>query len=170
MRTKKVTVVPYDNKWPAAFAQIKRELLSALGEYAVAIEHVGSTSVPGLSAKPIIDIDVVIPSYACFAAVAEKLAEIGYRHEGDLGIKDREAFKYADKPHLLPHHLYVCPKDSEELHRHLVFRDYLRTHPEDAAAYGKIKREAAALYPADIDAYMAHKNACIEKIYRKCGL
>lgn len=170
MITKKVMVVPYDCTWPHAFKKIKRELLSVIGEDIIAIEHVGSTSVEELFAKPIIDIDVVIPNYDCFEIIVEKLSEIGYQHEGNLGIKDREAFKYTDKAHLRKHHLYVCPKDSEELKRHLVFRNYLRTHPEDVAEYSKIKQEAAALYPADIDAYLAYKSPCIEKIYKKCGL
>lgn len=170
MRTKKVMVVPYNSTWSCEYEKIKQELLPVIGEYIIAIEHVGSTSVNGLSAKPIIDIDIVIPNYDCFEMIAEILSEIGYQHEGNLGIKDREAFKYIDKAHLMKHHLYVCPKDSEELKRHLVFRDYLRTHLEDAAEYSKIKQEAAALYPTDIDAYIEFKSPCIEKIYKKCGL
>lgn len=170
MRTKKVIVVPYNSIWSCEFEKIKQELLPVIGEYINAIEHVGSTSVNGLSAKPIIDIDIVIPNYDCFKMIAEILSEIGYQHEGNLGIKDREAFKYIDKSHLMKHHLYVCPKDSEELKRHLVFRDYLRTHLEDVAEYSKIEQEAAALYPTDIDAYIEYKSPCIEKIYKKCGL
>lgn len=170
MRTKKVMVVPYNSTWPCEFEKIKQELLPVIGEYIIAIEHVGSTSVNGLSAKPIIDIDIVIPNYDCFEMIAEILSEIGYQHEGNLGIKDREAFKYIDKAHLMKHHLYVCPKDSEELKRHLVFRDYLRTHLEDVAEYSNIKQEAAALYPTDIDSYIEYKSPCIEKIYKKCGL
>ena len=126
MQTKKVIVLPYDSAWKTAFEDIRAELAAALGDLAVAIEHIGSTSVEGMSAKPIIDIDVVIPDYTVFDDVVQILAKIGYTHEGDLGIKDREAFKYTDKPHLQKHHLYVCPQNSAELHRHITFRDFLR--------------------------------------------
>jgi GrpB-like predicted nucleotidyltransferase (UPF0157 family) len=127
------------------------------------IEHVGSTSVKGMSAKPCIDIDVVIRDYSVFDAVVQKLDAIGYIHEGDLGIKDREAFKYADKPHLMLHHLYVCPQYSEELHRHITFRDFLRQNSEAVKEYSLVKEIAAELYPNDIDQYINYKSPCIEK-------
>lgn len=170
MRTARVTVVPYDEAWTSAFDDIRCELERGLGALALSIEHVGSTSVEGLSAKPCIDIDVVIEDYGVFSEVIAALEGIGYIHEGNLGIKDREAFKYSDKPHLMKHHLYVCPKESLELKRHLTFRDYLRTHPEAARKYGEVKTEAARLYPDDIDKYIEHKSHCIAEIYRECGL
>ena len=114
MKTKKVIVLPYDAAWKSAFEAIKAEIQTALGDLMLGIEHVGSTSVKGMSAKPCIDIDVVIRDYSVFDAVVQKLDAIGYIHEGDLGIQDREAFKYADKPHLMTHHLYVCLRDSEK--------------------------------------------------------
>ena len=147
MRTPRVNVVPYNPTWKSAFESIKQELSYALGDLAISIEHVGSTSVEGLSAKPCIDIDVVIEDYSIFDQVVDKLSSIGYIHEGNLGIKDREAFKYTDKPHLLNHHLYVCPKYSQELHRHLTFRDYLRNNPDAMLKYGSIKETAAKLSP-----------------------
>ena len=104
MRTKKVVVLPYDRAWKSAFEEIKAEIQCAIGDLVIGIEHVGSTSVEGMSAKPCIDIDVVIKDYTVFDAVACRLATIGYIHEGDLGIKDREAFQYSDKPHLQKHH------------------------------------------------------------------
>jgi len=143
MKTAKVTVVPYDPAWRSDFEKIKKELESALCGLIVGIEHVGSTSVEGLSAKPCIDIDIIIENYSVFDNVVEKLNEIGYIHEGDLGIKGREAFKYSDKPYLQNHHLYVCPKNSEELHRHLVFRDFLRSNPDAVKKYGSVKQTAA---------------------------
>ena len=165
MRTVRVSVLPYDRAWADAFEAIRREIEQAAGEWLVGVEHVGSTSVEGMSAKPCIDLDAVIPSYEVFGEVAAQLAMIGYEHEGDLGIPGREAFRYRDKPHLMTHHLYVCPQDSAELHRHVAFRDYLRSHPEAAARYSRIKEEAARLYPNDIDGYMAHKSPCIGDIF-----
>ena len=170
MKTAKVVVLPYDEAWKSAFEAIRRELEDAIGGQIVGIEHVGSTSVEGMSAKPCIDIDVVIEDYGAFDAVVRGLAAIGYVHEGDLGIKEREAFDYADKPHLMKHHLYVCPKASAELRRHTTFRDYLRSHPDAVKAYSAVKMEAAARYPNDIDGYIAHKSPCIAELYRACGL
>ena len=90
MRTAKVTVLPYSEAWKSDFEKIKNEISASLGSLALAIEHVGSTSVEGMSAKPCIDIDVVIEDYSVFDAVARSLNEIGYIHEGDLGIAGRE--------------------------------------------------------------------------------
>lgn len=170
MRTKNVIVVSYDPKWKTDFENIRRELANAIGDLALRIEHVGSTSVEGLSAKPIIDIDVVIRDYSVFDSVAARLKSIGYLHEGDLGIQDREAFRYANKPHLQAHHLYVCPQDSKELLRHIVFRDFLRNRPDAVKKYSDVKREAAKLFPHDIEQYMAYKSACIAELYALCGL
>ena len=105
MKTAKVIVLPYDMAWKSAFESIKAELTDAVGDLAVDILHVGSTSVEGMSAKPCIDIDMVIKDYSVFDSVVSRLASIGYIHEGDLGIKDRKAFKYSNKPHLMNHHL-----------------------------------------------------------------
>ena len=162
--------MPYDVAWESAFEAIRAEIQTALGDLMLGIEHVGSTSVKGMSAKPCIDIDVVIRDYSVFDAVVQKLDAIGYIHEGDLGIKDREAFKYADKPHLMTHHLYVCPRDSEELHRHIVFRDFLRKNPEAVKEYSMVKEKAAELFPDEIEQYIAFKAPCIEELYIKCGL
>lgn len=167
MNTKPVIVRDYDPAWKDAFISIREELADALGELALSIEHVGSTSVEGLAAKPVIDIDVVIGSRDCLASAVEALARIGYRHEGDLGIPSRESFKYDGKEHLMKHHLYVCAEDSAELRRHTAFRDYLRSHPETAEEYGRIKKEAARLYPNDIDSYIKYKSPFIEEIYSR---
>ena len=170
MHTAKVTVVPYNKAWKYDFEKIKKEIESAIGDLIIAIEHVGSTSVEGLSAKPCIDIDVIIRDYSVFNGVVSRLKKIGYIHEGDLGIKDREAFTYSGKDHLQTHHLYVCPYSSEELHRHITFRDYLRSHPEAVKKYAAVKEEAAKLFPDDIDKYIQYKTPCIEELYKKCGL
>ena len=170
MRTRKVVVLPYDVAWQSAFEKIKGEIEEAIGALIIGIEHVGSTSVEGMSAKPCIDIDVIIKDYSVFTAVVDGLRAIGYINEGDLGIKDREAFEYTDKPHLMMHHLYVCPQYSEELNRHITFRDFLRINPEAVKKYSSIKEKAAELFSNDIDGYIEYKSPCIEKLYKKCGL
>lgn len=170
MRTKNVIVLPYDKLWKENFEKIAAELTTALNDYIICIEHVGSTSVEGLSAKPCIDIDVVISDYSVFPTVVALLEQIGYIHEGNLGIKDREAFKYTGKEHLQLHHLYVCPLDSEELKRHIVFRTFLRDNKDAVEEYSRVKEEAARLFPQDIKKYMEYKSACVEKLYTECGI
>lgn len=167
---KRVIVVPYDEQWKTDFETIKQHLLPAVKDIIIDIEHIGSTSVEGLSAKPIIDIDIVIKDYSVFDTVVERLATLGYIHEGNLGIKDREAFDYKGNADLPKHHLYVCPEFSSELHRHITFRDYLRVNHEAVLKYSKVKEEGARLFPDSIDDYIAYKSPCIEEIYRKCGL
>ena len=169
MKTEHIEVVDYDSKWVDDFNQIKEEIEEALKDLVLAVEHVGSTSVPLLVAKPIIDLDVVIDRND-LKEVIFLLEKQGYIYEGDLGLKDREAFRYEGKEHLRTHHLYVCPQDSKELKRHLAFRDYLRKHPNAIKEYSKVKKEAAKLYPNDIEKYCMHKSSFIEKIYKEIGL
>lgn len=167
---KHVVVEPYNEEWKSDFIAIRDELDAVLKDIVLKIEHVGSTSVEGLSAKPVIDVDVVIKDTTVLPDVISALQTIGYFHEGDLGIPGREAFKYEGKEHLRKHHLYVCSQDSEELKRHITFRDYLRSNPDAVEEYSKIKEEAANLYPWDIDKYIEHKSPVIEMIYKRIGL
>ena len=165
---KRVVVVPYSEQWKTDFETIKQHLLTTINDIIISIEHIGSTSVEGLSAKPIIDIDIIIKDYSVFDAVVGKLASYGYIHEGNLGIKDREAFDYQGDADLPKHHLYVCPEYSEELHRHISFRDYLRNTPEAVQKYSNIKEEGARLFPDSIEDYIAYKSPFIEDIYKDC--
>ena len=167
---KRVVVVPYSEQWKTDFETIKQYLLPVVEDIIISIEHIGSTSVEGLSAKPIIDIDIVIKDYSVVDSVIGKLASLGYIHEGNLGIKDREAFDYKGNIDLPKHHLYVCPEFSAELHKHITFRDYLRNNPDAVQKYSKVKEEGAKLFPDSIDDYIAYKSPCIEEIYKKCGV
>ena len=140
-----MVVVEYDKNWPSDFEKIKKEIEKAIVEPAV-IEHVGSTSIPGMKAKPIIDIDVGLNNWADFEKVKKDLAAIGYVHEGDRGIKGREAFDRNGQVHndvldTIDHHLYVCSFDNTEFKRHILFRDYLRSHDEARDKYNQIKEE-----------------------------
>ncbi|WP_428230203.1 GrpB family protein [Flavobacterium sp.] len=164
-----IIVVPYNPDWAEEFQKIEKELFAVLKDVVLAIEHVGSTSVAGLYAKPIIDIDVVVENNM-FEAVKQKLKEIDYEHAGNLGIEGREAFSYTNKEHLMEHHLYVCHKESNELKRHITFRDYLRKHDDDKDRYGQIKIEMAKKFPHDIENYLLGKQSVILDIYKKCGL
>jgi len=164
-----ITIAPYDESWSHEFEKIKREIASALPDIFISIEHVGSTAIPGLFAKPIIDIDIVI-DIQNFDKVKMKLANVGYFHIGDLGIQGREAFKYKNKCHLMEHHLCVCDKNADELKRHIALRDFLHNNKEYRDKYSYIKQEMAAKYPHDIDSYILGKQPVILEIYKKCGL
>ena len=164
MRT--IVVAPYENAWPAEFARIRDWLWPRVRDLVLDIVHVGSTSVPGLAAKPIIDMHIVMASYAVFPALKARLESLGYRHNGDQGIPTREVFK--DGPEgFMAYHLYVSPQDGPELRRHILFRDWLRAHDEDRDAYAALKQLNAKLYPHDIDAYIDGKSAFVEEIIRK---
>jgi len=169
MRTKNVVVEKWNPKWKDEFERIVDSLGEDIIYNSVKIEHVGSTSVEGLSAKPIIDLDIVIENDK-FEIIKRLLNDKGYKHEGDLGIEGREAFSYSGKEELMTHHLYVCPQDSKELFKHITFRDFLKNNPALASEYSKVKEQAAVLYPDDIDKYMEFKSEIIEKIYKRCGL
>jgi GrpB-like predicted nucleotidyltransferase (UPF0157 family) len=165
---KTVVVVDYDPSWPELYQFFRGRLTDALGNIAAAIEHVGSTSVPGLAAKPIIDIDVLLSSADVLPLAIERLARVGYTHQGDLGISDREAFLApANSP---PHHLYVCPPSSGEFLRHLALRDYLRSHPKDAKTYGNLKHGLASKFAGDRTAYIAGKEEFVSELMRRAML
>jgi GrpB-like predicted nucleotidyltransferase (UPF0157 family) len=161
-RAEPVVVVPYDPAWPAAFELLRDLVAPVLGELAAGIEHVGSTAVPGLDAKPIIDIDVVIRHAEDLDEVVRRLTSLGYAHLGDLGIVGRDAFRAA--PDLPRHHLYVCAAGSAPLQAHLTLRDALRADPQLAAAYAALKHENAERYRDDRDSYAESKTPFITSV------
>jgi GrpB-like predicted nucleotidyltransferase (UPF0157 family) len=157
-----VIILDYDPNWPGLFQSLRQRIADAFGDMAAAIEHVGSTAVPHLTAKPIIDIDVLLASETMLPAAIERLASLGYLHRGNLGIPEREAFLApADAP---PHHLYVCPPCSAEFRRHVAFRDYLRSHPQEAKIYGDLKVALAERFREDRPAYMTAKGEFVAEL------
>jgi GrpB-like predicted nucleotidyltransferase (UPF0157 family) len=171
-----IQVVPYNPQWATDFLDLSRALKIKLWREILAVEHFGSTAVPGLAAKPILDVMLIIPNTAAaFQRIRSALDKIGYYHEGDLGIAGREAFKNRDRyaPYDMSgrqwptHYLYVCKNHAPVLVDYLAFRDYLRQHPHDAAEYGRIKIQAAEQYPHDIAGYMAFKESFVETILQK---
>ncbi|CEJ83042.1 hypothetical protein VHEMI03074 [[Torrubiella] hemipterigena] len=159
-----IIVVDYDPTWPALFTQLTTPVKEALGSLSTRIEHVGSTSVPGLAAKPIIDMDIVIPSWDVLPLVIAKLAELGYDHEGIKGIPEREAFERPKGAHR--HHLYVCADETREVKRHVAFRDALRGNDTLRDEYAALKKRLAEQYKTDVDAYCDAKTDFIEGVLR----
>ncbi|MCP9754101.1 GrpB family protein [Lacihabitans sp. CCS-44] len=138
----------YTSDWIENFIDLKNEIDKSLIGLKYRIEHVGSTSVPGLDSKNIIDIDIIYESESEFNKIKAGLIEIGYYHNGNQGIEQREVFKRIGKtsdPTLdkISHHLYVCPSESKALERHLLSRDYLRKNDWARLEYQEMKYELA---------------------------
>lgn len=162
-----IVVVPYDPAWPVLFHSLKERLWPAVAGHALAIEHVGSTSVPGLAAKPVIDIDIVVDSPALSAKAIEGLTTLGYAHGGDRGIVGREWMQPpTDTPR---HNLYVCLSDAESYQNHIALRDYLRANPDSVREYGELKFRLAEQFPDDIDAYVEAKSDFIARVLEASG-
>ena len=160
-----IILVPYQERWPGQFRQLRDQLDDALGLLSERIEHVGSTAVPGLWAKPIIDIDIVISAKTTFGLVQSSLDGIGYDYLGDQGITGRDAFDLRRRGAKVPeHHLYVCRANSLELRRHIAFRDYLLTHPDRAKEYSRLKRNLAGTYRNDRNTYTDAKDEFITTV------
>jgi GrpB-like predicted nucleotidyltransferase (UPF0157 family) len=163
---KTVPVAEYDPAWPAHFQRLARRAAEAIGAAALAVEHVGSTSVPGLAAKPVIDLAVLVRPEDVPHAIG-RLAGIGYVHQGERGIPGREAFRSpAGEP---KHHLYVCVPGSPGVRDHLLFRDYLRAHPDVAREYADLKRRLALRHHDDREAYQLAKGPFIDAVTRRAA-
>jgi GrpB-like predicted nucleotidyltransferase (UPF0157 family) len=160
-----VIVVDYDPCWPHLFEELRAPVVTVLRKLVVVVEHVGSTAVPGLAAKPIIDMDVVVASVSDIPVAIVRLAALGYLHQGDLGIPGREAF--TSPAWKRTYHLYVCGLNYEELRRHRSFRDYLLKHPDEARAYGELKKAGALRFGDDRAAYTAAKSQFVEAVLQR---
>jgi GrpB-like predicted nucleotidyltransferase (UPF0157 family) len=158
-------VVDYDRAWPARFDLLRAAADAALGEIPHVTEHVGSTAVPGLAAKPIIDIDVVVPEAAAVGPAVQALARGGWQPEGEQGIAGREAF--LPRVGLPYHHLYLVVAGSPAHRDHVDLRDFLRLHPEQAAAYASRKRELAPLLRTNREAYVDGKAGLVTDLLRR---
>jgi GrpB-like predicted nucleotidyltransferase (UPF0157 family) len=157
-----IEVVPYSAEWPAQFERVAADLGRVLHEVpSASIEHVGSTSVPGLAAKPILDIDILVEARDVPAAVAA-LVKAGYEHRGDLGVTGRDAFKAPDdEPR---RHVYVCEIGTLNVRNHLAVRDVLRRRDDLRDEYAAVKLGLAANPQMDIDTYIAGKSQVLQKV------
>lgn len=154
------------------YSEIKSILQKQLEDLILTIEHVGSTSVPGLAAKPILDIDIVIESMTLLPDVISRLDDLGYFHEGDRGVENREAFgrrddhvPYSNDSIIKPnHHLYVCSQGSDALNNHLTFRDILRERPDLVKKYAELKKELAEKHKNNRKAYTEGKTEFVHSV------
>lgn len=162
--TREIVVADYDPDWPRRFEEIRDRIWPALEGLAVRIDHVGSTAVPGLAAKPIIDMDVVVASEGAVGPVIDRLAGLGYRWQGDLGVSGRQAFRTPRDDSLPPHHLYLVIENNRAHLDHWLLRDLLRGDPEARERYAALKRRNVNVAHGDMEVYGAAKAALVEEL------
>jgi len=162
MEEDSVCVVPYDPQWPVQYEAERQRILQALGGMIVGIEHFGSTAIPGLAAKPTIDILVVVEQLQPEEVYATALLALGYIPQPFPG--DAPDHVLLRKGHPRTHHFHIVPQGSYEHRRHIAFRDYLRAHPDMAHAYAGLKIQLAQRYPANREAYSQAKTDFVRAI------
>jgi len=161
-----IMVVAHDPKWSRKFEDEAAIVGAALGPAALAIHHIGSTAIPGIFAKPIIDMLVVAPSVEAIDERAASLEAIGYEAKGEFGIPGRRYFRKDNDAGIREYQVHVFAPDSEEVARHLAFRDYLRSHSGAAQEYSQLKRELAELHTCSIESYTDGKDPFIKATVR----
>lgn len=161
----RVEVHEYTPVWQSAFDEEAARLRAVFGSELIDMHHVGSTAVPGLPAKPIIDILAVVHEIGKIDEINQGMSDIGYECMGEFGIQGRRYFrKGADRR---THHVHVFANGDPNVIRHIAFRDYLRSHEQDRVAYGDLKLSLARLHPNDIDAYIDGKDSLVKVIERR---
>lgn len=165
--TKNIEVVPYSPEWPKMFASEAELIKQALGNNCITVHHIGSTSVPGLSAKPIIDILPVVKDIQEVDKATKVMESLGYEAKGEFGIAFRRYFQKGRNTRT--HNVHVYQDGDPEIIRYLKFRDWMRSHPDDAENYSKLKEGLAAKFPEDILQYCNGKDAFVASIDAKDG-
>lgn len=161
-----IIIEPYNAEWTNEFVKIREYIWPQIKDCALDIVHIGSTSVPGLAAKPIIDFTIIIDSYDVFPRVVERLRSLGYEHDGDGGIPTRERFKGGPRDNFMAYNMYVSPKDSPVLDAQILFRDYLRQNKSARDEYATLKQSLAEKHRHDINAYVDGKHEFIIRIVK----
>ena len=164
-----VMVIPYQTHWPAVFATEQASILAALGTTALALHHIGSTAVPGLAAKPIIDLLLEVTDLSEFDTKAAALASLGYIAKGENGISGRRYFYRNTAPgsNQRSHHLHVFVRGAPQVGQHLTLRDYLRQNPGAAAEYSALKQRLARQFPSDTHSYQAGKDHFVTQLLQQ---
>lgn len=161
-----VEVVPHDPGWRHAFRLEAAAVATALGETLVAVHHIGSTAIPTIHAKPVIDLLVEVRQLDEVDRQSRAMEGLGYQALGECGIPGRRYFRKSSATGIRTHHVHVFLAASDQIRRHLAFRDYLLAHPRVAREYSELKRRLAQQFPADIHGYMDGKDAFIREVDR----
>lgn len=161
-----VIVTNYNGNWNRMFEDEAKKIKAIFGDELNDIHHIGSTSVPGLQAKPIIDMMPVVKDITRIDSFNEQMKELGYECMGEFGMEGRRYFRKGGDHRT--HHVHAFQMDNiEDIQRHLAVRDFLRTHPEVASQYGSLKERLARQYPDDIEAYMDGKDSFVKNLEKK---
>jgi GrpB-like predicted nucleotidyltransferase (UPF0157 family) len=159
-----VRLVEYDSRWPALFSAEQHRLRAICGPIPLQFEHIGGTSIPGMRAKPVLDILAGRSDRTPIADCVAALTQAGYEHRGQQGVPGREFFRRGQPR---AYHVHLAEKDSPLWRDYLVFRDYLRTHSEAARQFADLKRTLAARFPRDREAYINGKSARVREILQR---
>ena len=162
-----VEVVPYDPQWKTSFEAESQHIAKALATNLVVIHHIGSTAIPHIYAKPIIDFLIEVKDINLVTEQTPAMVALGYEAMGEYGLIGRRYFRKENPPGIRTHHVHIYEIYSPEIERHLAFRDYMIAHPEDAQQYSQLKQELAQKYPEDIEGYMDGKDEFVKRIERK---
>ena len=162
--TREVRVVPYDDNWPVQYENEVNRLRGVLGKEIVSAHHIGSTSIPGMSAKPIIDILLEVKNIEKIDSYNNNMIALGYEPRGELGLPGRRYFSREDPKDIRTHHVHSYQTDNIELIRHLAFRDYMIAHPEDAKVYVELKIVLTRRFQWDVDGYISGKHLYMERM------
>ncbi|HEX8503293.1 MAG TPA: GrpB family protein [Pyrinomonadaceae bacterium] len=166
---RKVEVVPHDPRWRDAFEAEAKDIAAALGDNVAAVHHIGSTAIPGIYAKPIIDFLVEVRDIAGVDGRSPAMETLGYEVMGEYGIPGRRYFRKDDREGVRTHHVHAFETGSAEAGRHLAFRDYMLAHPEEAQRYSELKRRLASEHPQSPDGYMDGKDGFIKEMERRAA-
>ena len=156
-----VRLVPYRPEWAALYEQEKARVMEAIGTHVLDVQHVGSTAIPGIVAKPVLDIAIAVAEFEAATVCIAPLQALGYRYRGENGIPRRHYFVRGEPR---SHQIHMLETDGSEWERMIRFRDYLRAHPETAAEYAALKQRLAALHPTEVQRYADAKRPFVERI------
>lgn len=162
-----VEVVPYNPQWKKAFEAESQQIAKALATNLVVIHHIGSTAIPHIYAKPIIDFLIEVKDLNLVTEQTPAMAALGYEAMGEYGLVGRRYFRKENSLGIRTHHVHIYEIYSPEIERHLAFRDYMIAHPEEAEQYSQLKQELAQKYPQDIEGYMDGKYEFVKRIEKK---
>ena len=165
----KVEVVPHDPRWRDAFEAEAKHVAAALGGNVVAVHHIGSTAIPNIYAKPVVDLLVEVRDITEVEGRSSAMESLGYEVMGEYGIPGRRYFLKDDREGTRTHHVHAFEAGSAEVERHLAFRDYMIAHPGDAQRYGELKRRLAEEHPQSMDEYMDGKDGFIKEMDRRAA-
>ena len=163
----KVEVVPHNPQWKQEFNSESQKIQKILADNVVIIHHIGSTAIPNIYAKPVIDFLIEVKDINLISQQTPAMEKLGYAAMGEFGLVGRRYFRKENPLRIRTHHVHIYQINSPEIKRHLAFRDYMLAHTQDAEQYSQLKQELARKYPNDIESYMDGKDEFVKRMEKK---